>query len=128
MTNETYLTEEGLKEIKDELEYLKMTKRPEVINALKEARALGDLSENAEYDAARGEQADVEAVAYFKQYNDDDYCGGIARDVYEKEFKKYERVKKRRDELTVARHPKEIIKIPCKQKVEKWDLIRIKKY
>ena len=61
MTNETYLTEEGLKEIKDELEYLKMTKRPEVINALKEARALGDLSENAEYDAARGEQADVEA-------------------------------------------------------------------
>lgn len=32
------------------------------------------------------------------------------------------------NELTVARHPKEIIKIPCKQKVEKWDLIRIKKY
>ena len=46
MTKETYLTEEGLKAIQDELEYLKMTKRPEVINALKEARALGDLSEN----------------------------------------------------------------------------------
>lgn len=61
MTKETYLTEEGLKEIQEELEYLKMTKRPEVINALKEARALGDLSENAEYDAARGEQATVEA-------------------------------------------------------------------
>lgn len=61
MTKETYLTEEGLKAIQDELEYLKMTKRPEVINALKEARALGDLSENAEYDAARGEQATVEA-------------------------------------------------------------------
>jgi transcription elongation factor GreA len=61
MTGETYLTEEGLKSIKDELEYLKMTKRPEVINALKEARALGDLSENAEYDAARAEQATVEA-------------------------------------------------------------------
>ena len=61
MTNETYLTEEGLKSIQDELEYLKMTKRPEVINALKEARALGDLSENAEYDAARAEQATVEA-------------------------------------------------------------------
>ena len=61
MTSETYLTEEGLKSIQDELEYLKMTKRPEVINALKEARALGDLSENAEYDAARAEQATVEA-------------------------------------------------------------------
>ena len=44
MTKETYLTEEGLNEIKKELEYLKLEKRPEVINALKEARALGDLS------------------------------------------------------------------------------------
>jgi len=61
MTKETYLTEEGLNEIKKELEYLKLEKRPEVINALKEARALGDLSENAEYDAARNEQATVEA-------------------------------------------------------------------
>ena len=61
MTKETYLTEEGLKSIQEELEYLKLTKRPEVINALKEARALGDLSENAEYDAARAEQASVEA-------------------------------------------------------------------
>ena len=56
-----YLTEKGLQEIKDELEYLKLEKRPEVIKALKEARALGDLSENAEYDAARNEQAIVEA-------------------------------------------------------------------
>ena len=62
MSNKTvYLTEKGLQEIKDELEYLKMEKRPEVIKALKEARALGDLSENAEYDAARNEQAIVEA-------------------------------------------------------------------
>lgn len=62
MSNKTvYLTEKGLQEIKDELEYLKLEKRPEVIKALKEARALGDLSENAEYDAARGEQAVVEA-------------------------------------------------------------------
>ena len=50
---EIYLTASGLDEIKKELEYLKMVKRPEVITALKEARALGDLSENAEYDAAR---------------------------------------------------------------------------
>ena len=62
MSNKTvYLTEKGLQEIKDELEYLKLEKRPEVIKALKEARSLGDLSENAEYDAARGEQAVVEA-------------------------------------------------------------------
>lgn len=56
----TYLTEDGLNELKKELEYLKTERRPEVITALKEARALGDLSENAEYDAARTEQAEVE--------------------------------------------------------------------
>lgn len=59
-SKEVYLTESGLKEKKKELEYLKMEKRPQVIEALKEARALGDLSENAEYDAARTEQAEVE--------------------------------------------------------------------
>ena len=59
-TKEIYLTESGLDEMKKELEYLKMEKRPEVITALKDARALGDLSENAEYDAARNEQAQVE--------------------------------------------------------------------
>lgn len=58
---ELYLTEEGLNEIKKELEELKLVKRPEVINALKDARAQGDLSENAEYDAARTEQAIVES-------------------------------------------------------------------
>ena len=58
---ELYLTEEGLEEIKKELEELKLVKRPEVINALKDARAQGDLSENAEYDAARTEQAIVES-------------------------------------------------------------------
>ena len=57
---EIYLTSEGLEEIKKELEHLKLVKRPEVISALKDARALGDLSENAEYDAARNEQAIVE--------------------------------------------------------------------
>ena len=58
---ELYLTEEGLEEIKKELDELKLVKRPEIINALKDARAQGDLSENAEYDAARTEQAIVEA-------------------------------------------------------------------
>ena len=63
MTNamEVYLTSEGLQDLKQELEDLKLVKRPEVIQALKEARALGDLSENAEYDAARHEQAVVES-------------------------------------------------------------------
>ena len=63
MTNakEVYLTSEGLQDFKQELEDLKLVKRPEVIQALKEARALGDLSENAEYDAARHEQAVVES-------------------------------------------------------------------
>ena len=56
----TYLTEKGLKEIQDELDELKTVKRPENIQALKDARALGDLSENAEYDAARNEQAVIE--------------------------------------------------------------------
>jgi transcription elongation factor GreA len=58
---EVYLTEEGLEKIKEELNYLKLEKRPEIVQALKDARALGDLSENAEYDAARGDQAIVEA-------------------------------------------------------------------
>ena len=55
-----YLTQEGVDELKKQLDELKNVKRPEVIIALKEARALGDLSENAEYDAARTEQALVE--------------------------------------------------------------------
>lgn len=61
MPEKTYVTKEGLEDMKKELEYLQTEKRPEVIEALKEARALGDLSENAEYDAARSEQAEVEA-------------------------------------------------------------------
>ena len=59
-TKEYYLTKEGLEELKQELDELKTVRRPEIIQALKEARALGDLSENAEYDAARSEQAEVE--------------------------------------------------------------------
>ena len=59
--NTVYLTEEGLAELKKELENLINVRRPENIQAIKEARALGDLSENAEYDAARNEQAQIEA-------------------------------------------------------------------
>ena len=56
-----FLTQEGFNEIKEELDNLINVKRPENIVAIKEARALGDLSENADYDAARNEQAEIEA-------------------------------------------------------------------
>lgn len=58
---ELFLTQEGLDELKKELDELIQVKRPEVINALKDARAQGDLSENAEYDAARNDQAIIES-------------------------------------------------------------------
>ena len=60
MNDKVYLTEEGFLEIEEELNHLKQVRRPEIIKALKDARALGDLSENADYDAAREEQAQVE--------------------------------------------------------------------
>ena len=56
-----YVTEEGLKELKEEYENLVHVVRNEVIEDLKAARAQGDLSENADYDAARDKQAQVEA-------------------------------------------------------------------
>lgn len=61
MTKEiVYLTEEKKKEFEDELHQLKFVKRDEVIQELQEARAQGDLSENADYAAAREEQSFVE--------------------------------------------------------------------
>lgn len=59
--NTVYLTEEGLNELKKELDNLINVRRPENVQAIKEARSLGDLSENSEYDAARNEQAEIEA-------------------------------------------------------------------
>ncbi|MBQ2679476.1 MAG: transcription elongation factor GreA [Firmicutes bacterium] len=56
----TVLTYEGLRKIEEELEYLKVVKRKEIAERIKEARGQGDLSENAEYDAAREEQAKME--------------------------------------------------------------------
>ena len=55
------LTYEGLKKYEDELHELKVVKRKEVAEKIKEAREQGDLSENAEYDAAKDEQRDIEA-------------------------------------------------------------------
>ena len=55
------LTYAGLKKLEDELQDLKVVKRKEVAAKIKEAREQGDLSENAEYDAAKDEQRDIEA-------------------------------------------------------------------
>ena len=55
------LTYEGLRRYEDELHELKVVKRQEVAQKIKEAREQGDLSENAEYDAAKDEQRDIEA-------------------------------------------------------------------
>jgi len=54
------ITTEGLQRLKDELERLKKVDRPAVIVAIAEARAHGDLSENAEYDAAKDQQGHIE--------------------------------------------------------------------
>ena len=58
--SKTLLTSQGYQELKDELDYLINVRRPENIKAIKDARNLGDLSENADYDAARNEQAELE--------------------------------------------------------------------
>lgn len=60
MTEKIMLTKAGLKQMEDELENLKEVRRKEVAERLKEAIALGDLSENSEYDDAKNEQAFVE--------------------------------------------------------------------
>ena len=56
----TILTYAGLKKLEDELHDLKVNKRREIAGKIKEAREQGDLSENAEYDAAKDEQRDLE--------------------------------------------------------------------
>ena len=61
MDKTNILTYEGLKKLEDELENLKVVRRKEVSQKIKEAREQGDLSENAEYDAAKDEQRDIEA-------------------------------------------------------------------
>ncbi len=60
MAEEVILTKEGKEELEKRLEYLKLTKRAEITERIKIAREFGDLSENAEYDAAKNEQAMIE--------------------------------------------------------------------
>ena len=59
--NECLVTSQGFLKLEEELNELKMVKRPQVIEAIKDARAQGDLSENADYDAARNDQAELES-------------------------------------------------------------------
>ena len=61
MAKQIIVTEEGLKKLNEELEYLKTTKRKEVVEAIRIALSFGDLSENSEYDEAKNEQAKTEA-------------------------------------------------------------------
>ena len=60
MNDIQYFTEEGLQKLKNELEHLKSVERPKVIQQIAEARDKGDLSENAEYDAAKEAQGHLE--------------------------------------------------------------------
>lgn len=60
MAKSITLTADGVKQLEEELEYLKITKRKEITEKIKEARSYGDLSENAEYDAAKEAQAATE--------------------------------------------------------------------
>ena len=94
----TLLTYTGLKKLEDELENLKVVKRKEVAGKIKEAREQGDLSENAEYDAAKDEQRDIEArieelekilknaEVVVEDDVDLDINIGCTVDVYDKEF------------------------------------------
>ncbi len=60
MAREALITQEGLKKLKSEIEHLTTTKRREVAERIKEAREIGDISENSEYDDAKNEQALLE--------------------------------------------------------------------
>ena len=68
MAKEYRLTQEALKKLEEELDYLKNTREQEVADQLKEARSFGDLSENSEYDAAKDEQGKVHSRIVELQY------------------------------------------------------------
>lgn len=64
MANEVFLTPEGFKELEEKLEMLKVVKRREVAEKIKVAREFGDITENAEYDSAKDEQAMIEGEIF----------------------------------------------------------------
>ncbi len=79
---EYVLTRDGKAELEAELDRLKNVTRKEVSEKIKEARSFGDLSENAEYDEAKNEQAEVEA-----RINEIEYMLKYARVIYDEEIK-----------------------------------------
>ena len=105
------ITSEGLEKIKKELEELKNIKRPKIIEAIAEARAHGDLKENAEYHAAKEEQAKIESrvieindlidrgnviegTKIEKKNNVNFGCKVYLKDIESKKKKKYKKVGK----------------------------------
>ncbi len=98
MADKFYMTQEGLEAAKKQLDYLTKVKRAEIVERIQEARSHGDLSENAEYDAARNEQAANEGEiaeldykiknAQIIEENDDNsvvHIGSVVT-VYDEEF------------------------------------------
>ena len=99
----TLLTYTGLKKLEDELENLKVVKRKEVAGKIKEAREQGDLSENAEYDAAKDEQRDIELrIEELEKLKDMDMAGIKFHPPFQKvhlEDPKYEEMWRKINEL-----------------------------
>lgn len=68
MAEKVVLTSEGLKDLQEKLDYLKTVRRKEIAEEIKVARSFGDLSENAEYDEAKNEQAKIEGeIAHLEE-------------------------------------------------------------
>ncbi len=85
LTKHEFVTEEGLRKLEEEVDYLRRVTRKEVSGRIKEALSFGDISENAEYDQAKNEQAQVEEkiakiedmISRAKVINEDDLSSDI---------------------------------------------------
>ncbi|MBE5756383.1 MAG: transcription elongation factor GreA [Clostridiales bacterium] len=98
MESKVFLTKEGKEELEKRLEFLRVTKRAEITERIKVAREFGDLSENAEYDAAKNEQAMIEGeileietkLKYAVIIQENDKTGAISLgskvEIYDKKF------------------------------------------
>ena len=79
MSHIAYYTAEGLKKLKDELHNLKIVERPKISQQIAEARDKGDLSENAEYEAAKEKQSFIEGRIIRNCYSVGIYCNSTCR-------------------------------------------------
>jgi len=110
MDKKNILTYEGLKKLEDELQNLKVVKRKEVAQKIKEAREQGDLSENAEYDAAKDEQGDLSENAEYDAAKDEQ------RDI-EARIEEIEKILKNAEVVVEEEVDLEKISIGCKVKI-----------